>query len=58
MMMGPPLAPTTATRQPWGSCTRVGDMELRGFLPGRMKLGALGARPYAFACWGVLKSSI
>ena len=55
---GPPLAPRAATSRPWGSCTRVGDMELKGFLPGRMKLGALGASPYALACCGVLKSSI
>lgn len=57
-ILGPPLAPKAPTRRPWGSCSRVGDMLLRGFLPGRMKLGALGAKPYTLAWSGVLKSSI
>ncbi len=58
MILGPPLAPRAATNRPWLSCTRVGDIELKGFLPGLMKLGALGAKPYVFSCSGVLKSSI
>ena len=58
MILGPPLAPRAPTKRPWLSCSRVGDIELRGFLPGLMKLGALGASPYTFSCSGVLKSSI
>lgn len=57
-MRGPPLAPRAPTRRPCESCRTTGDMLLRGFLPGLMKLGALGSRPYTLAWSGVLKSSI
>ena len=36
----------------------MGDMELCGFLKGRMKLDWLGGRPYVFVWSGVEKSSI
>jgi len=44
MILGPPLAPTTA-RSPVASESMIGDMELSGFFPGRMKLAGLGDTP-------------
>ena len=59
MMRGPPLAPTTMRSWPLaGSASIMGDIELSGFLPGRMKLASLGASPYTFSWPGVEKSSI
>ena len=59
MMRGPPLAPTTMRNWPLaGSASIMGDIELSGFLPGRMKLASLGASPYTFSWPGVEKSSI
>lgn len=58
MMRGPPLAPSAARRRPSAAVTIMGDMELCGFLKGRMKLDLLGGRPYVLAWSSVEKSSI
>ena len=49
MMRGPPLAPSAARRRPSDVVTIIGDIELCGFLNGRMKLARLGGRPYVLA---------
>ena len=58
MMRGPPLAPSAARRRPSVDVMMAGDMELCGFLKGRMKLDWLGGRPYVLVWSGVEKSSI
>ena len=58
MMRGPPLAPSAARRRPSVAVMMTGDMELCGFLKGRMKLDWLGGRPYVLVWSGVEKSSI
>ena len=57
MIVGPPAAPTTSSTWPEGSRTIVGDIELRGRLPGATAFCSPSTRPNAFGLPGATARS-